>query len=391
PRWAFTCFFRRDKGVIWKDPSLIGKTGTDYGHTVEHAERFMRRLVENLALKRNGLMPAYEDAWYYLWRERRLPENVDVLDSRLDDPLERLRLTKVFEQGLNTKVGWVLPLSYWNGWFSGDWFLRKEHCFLMPGDSPIGYRLPLDSQPWALPKDRDEVVTADTFAALPPLPPELRFPLHPANELVIREQRRWPNKDEVESAADQELFDITGRRHLDPDHGPLGPRHRAETNNTLAHPYVRPLPGESAGGITRTALCVEPRQGLLRVFMPPLPTASIYIELVNAVERTAADLKLPVQLEGYPPPWDPRIGEFKVTPDPGVIEVNIPPTTSWASSVQQTEQLYDAARHEELVAEKFEIDGTHVGSGGGNHLVLGGIMPEDSPFLRRPDVLGSLL
>jgi len=402
PRWAFSCFYRRDKGVIWRDTSLIGKTGTDYGHTVEHAERFSRRLVENLGLRRHGLMPAYEDAWYYLWRERRLPENVDVLDSRLDDPLERLRLTKIFEQGLNTKIGWVLPLAYWNGWVSGDWFLRKEHCFLMPGDSPIGYRLPLDSTPWALPRDRDEVIPADTFAPLPPLPGELHFPLSPRAEVsTIREQRRWPKPGDLSSKEDQELYDITGykpqRDQARRDgRGPLGSGVRGSgpgsyLANTPWDPYSMPQPGESGGGITRTALCVEPRQGLLRVFMPPLPTAAIYIELVAALERTAADLKMPVQLEGYGPPWDPRIGEFKVTPDPGVIEVNIPPTTSWESSVRQTEELYEAARHEELVAEKFEIDGTHVGSGGGNHLVMGGINPSDSPFLRRPDVLASLL
>jgi uncharacterized protein (DUF2126 family) len=125
--------------------------------------------------------------------------------------------------------------------------------------------------------------------------------------------------------------------------------------------------------------------------MPPLESVATYLELVAALETTARELGLPIRLEGYTPPFDPRIGEFKVTPDPGVIEVNIPPTTSWESSVRQTEQLYDAARHEELVAEKFEIDGTHVGSGGGNHLVMGGLTPQDSPFLRRPDVLASLL
>jgi uncharacterized protein (DUF2126 family)/transglutaminase-like putative cysteine protease len=396
PRWAFSCFFRRDKGVIWRDTSLIGKTGTDYGHGVEHAERFVRRLIENLGLERHGLTPAFEDAWYYLWRERRLPENVDVLDSRLDEPLERLRLSKIFEQGLNTAVGWVLPLSHDDGWLSGDWFLRKEHCFLVPGDSPLGYRLPLDSLPWALPRDRSEPIPADTFAPLPPLPGEMRFPLSSRSAPTIQEQRRWPKPEDLSSKADRDLHDIAGQGPMAPKgrraaRGPLGPRPGTSSANTPADPFTAPQAGESAGGITRTALCVEPRQGLLRVFMPPLPSAPIYIELVAAIERTAADLKMPVQLEGYAPPWDPRIGEFKVTPDPGVIEVNIPPTTSWESAVRQTEQLYDAARHEELVAEKFEIDGTHVGSGGGNHLVLGGLNPADSPFLRRPHVLASLL
>jgi uncharacterized protein (DUF2126 family)/transglutaminase-like putative cysteine protease len=392
PRWAYSCYFRRDGGVIWRDPRWIAQTGSNYEHNVEHAERFARRLSENLGLRKSGLMPAYEDAWYYMWRERRLPSNVDVLDSRLDDPTERLRLSRIFEQGLNAKVGWVLPLGYDHGWYSGDWFLRKEHCFLMPGDSPLGYRLPIDSQPWALARERDEVFAADTFTALPPLPAELQFPLAPRAEVALRtQQRRWLPPSEADADTAVEQFDVSGRRHLQSAH--QGPRSRAAQRPaaTTADSFTPPAPGESALGITRTALCVEPREGCLHIFMPPLAWLPAYLELVGAIERTAQELQLPVQLEGYPPPFDPRLGEFKVTPDPGVIEVNIPPTQSWQSSVLQTEQLYDAARREDLVAEKFEIDGTHVGSGGGNHLVMGGMRPEDSPFLRRPDVLGSLL
>ncbi len=373
PRWAMSCFFRHDGGVLWRDPQWIAQTGSDLGHGIEHAERFARRLLENLGLRRHGLMPAYEDAWYYLWRERRLPGNVDVLDSRLDDPVERQRLSRVFERGLNSVAGWVLPLGYDGGWVSGEWFLRKEHCFLLPGDSAIGFRLPLDSQPWALRAERGEVYPADTFAELAPLPAELRFPLPPRVDASLLEQRRWPTRAELgdESAA--------------------GALARRPGTATTAQPFAAPALGESAAGITRTALCVEPRKGSLRVFMPPLETSSAYFELVQAIETTAMELSMPVQLEGYPPPYDPRIGEFKVTPDPGVIEVNIPPTTSWRSAVRQTEQLYEEARAEELVAEKFEIDGTHIGSGGGNHLVLGGLLPSESPFLRRPDVLASLL
>jgi uncharacterized protein (DUF2126 family)/transglutaminase-like putative cysteine protease len=392
PRWAYACYFRRDGGVLWRDPRWIAQTGTNYEHKAEHAERFARRLIENLGLRRHGLMPAYEDAWYYLWRERRLPTNVDVLDSRLDDPMERTRLSRIFEQGLNTKVGWVLPLGYDAGWVSGEWFLRKEHCFLLPGDSPLGYRLPLDSQPWALQRERDEVIPQDTFAPLPPLPAELQFPLAPRSEVELRtQQRRWLPAAQAEADTDVEQFDASGRRHLEGMHHGPGSGRAQRPTSTTAEPFTSPAPGESGLGITRTALCVEPRQGCLHIFMPPIGWLPAYLELVGAVERTAQELQLPVQLEGYPPPFDPRLGEFRITPDPGVIEVNIPPTQSWQSTVLQTEQLYDAARREDLVAEKFEIDGTHVGSGGGNHLVLGAMRPEDSPFLRRPDVLGSLL
>ena len=167
---------------------------------MEHAERFARRLIENLGLRRHGLMPAYDDAWYYMWRERRLPGNVDVLDSRLDDELERKRLSRIFEQGLNSKVGWVLPLAYNYGWVSGDWFLRKEHCFLMPGDSPIGYRLPLDSQPWALHHEREQDYPRDTFAPPPELPGSYQFPLPPRAESELRTQlRRWVKPAEADA------------------------------------------------------------------------------------------------------------------------------------------------------------------------------------------------
>jgi uncharacterized protein (DUF2126 family)/transglutaminase-like putative cysteine protease len=389
PRWAYSCFFRRDGGMIWRDPRWMAQTGTDYGHNAEHAGRFIRRLIENLGLQRHGLVPAYEDAWYYMWRERRLPANVDPLDSRLDDEAERLRLSRIFEQGLNSVVGWALPLAHEGGWISGDWFLRKEHCFLLPGDSAMGFRLPLDSLPWAIARERVEAIPVDTFAPLPALLAEpRRFPLAPFAGNLPKAQRRWPTAL-PEQPDGQEQFDAAGRGHLErPPHGPGHPHGR---QNTLADPFTPALRGESASGITRTALCVEPRQGCLHIFMPPLGDLTAYLELVAAVERTAGELEMPVQLEGYPPARDARIGEFKVTPDPGVIEVNVPPTVGWRSSVQQTEELYDAARREDLVAEKFEIDGTHVGSGGGNHLVLGGMRAEDSPFLRRPDLLGSLL
>lgn len=364
PRWAFGCYYRRDGVAVWNDATRFAKTGQDQGHDSEHAERFARRLIEHLALERHGLMPAHEDAWYYAWRERKLPCNVEALDSHLDDPMERARLRRIFHRGLGATVGWVLPLGYDDGWVSGDWFLRDERCLLLPGDSPMGLRLPLDGQPFALEHHRDSLEPRDPRAPGRPLASHHRFPLASRETLQPR-LRRSPlpaeaNRDGVLPA-------------------------------TLADPFVRPALGESAQGITRTALCVEPRQGILRVFLPPLTDLAAYLELVAAIERTASDLDVALQLEGYPPPRDPRISEFKVTPDPGVIEVNVPPTTGWRGAVRQTEELYEAARQELLVAEKFDVDGTHVGSGGGNHLVLGGLNPVDSPFLRRPDVLSSLL
>ena len=141
----------------------------------------------------------------------------------------------------------------------------------------------------------------------------------------------------------------------------------------------------------RSALCVEARGGVLYVFMPPLDAVEAYLELVAAVERTAARLSMRVMLEGYPPPSDPRLSHFLITPDPGVIEVNIHPASSWGVLVEQTTTLYEEARQAGLSSETFQLDGRHTGTGGGNHFVLGGATPADSPFLRRPDLLRSLV
>ncbi|MGH0037909.1 MAG: DUF2126 domain-containing protein [Myxococcota bacterium] len=368
PRWSHGCYFRADGLPLWRDESLLLESGHDAGHDADDAARFGQRLALRLGLERPTLMPAHEDAWYYLWRERRLPSNVDPFASKLEDPIERARLARVFEQGLDRIVGWVLPLEHEGGWRTGSWLLRTEPCFLIPGDSPMGYRLPLDSLPWTHEKDRPPDLPLDPFAERPPLPRSFDFPLRsdPGRE-APRLQRR-PHED------------------IGPE--PLGA--------PGGDPARGALPGWVAGAgpapvVVRSALCIEPRNGQLKVFLPPLQRLEPFVELVAAIESTASELSLPVQLEGYPPPRDPRLREFRITPDPGVIEVNVPPTTSWRDAVRQSEELYEAARHEKLFAEKFEVDGTHIGSGGGNHVVLGALSPADSPFLRRPDVLGSFL
>ncbi len=299
----------------------------------------------------------YEDVWHYLRAERRLPVNVDPLKSELKNEEERARLARVFEQGLDTIVGYVLPVKRrsepaGSGWTSGPWFLRSEHLFLIPGDSPIGYRLPLDSLPWATPADSDEILEADPFARRDPLP---------RRQLAVRAEAR-------------------------PGTAPGAPAAPA------APVAIQPPPrGKSAPGVIRTALCVEPRHGRVHVFMPPVESTEDYIELIAAVERTAARLEMPVIIEGTPPEHDPRLNHLKVTPDPGVIEVNMHPATSWPEIVEQTSTLYDEARQSRLGTEKFMLDGRHTGTGGGNHMVLGGATPADSPFLRRPDLLRSLL
>ncbi|MEM7236112.1 MAG: transglutaminase family protein, partial [Planctomycetota bacterium] len=149
--------------------------------------------------------------------------------------------------------------------------------------------------------------------------------------------------------------------------------------------------GQPETGSIATALCAEVRQGHVCVFLPPVASGDDFLELVAAVEDCADELGQSVVVEGYLPPSDHRLASFKVTPDPGVVEVNIQPMSSWPEIVETTEALYGEARETRLGTEKFDLDGGHYGTGGGNHIVLGAATPLSSPFLRRPDLLRSLL
>ncbi|HKT74234.1 MAG TPA: transglutaminase family protein [Steroidobacteraceae bacterium] len=352
PRWSLNCFWRRDGEPIWQATELLADEKCDYGANPRVARAFMHGVATRLGLSPAFAFPAYEDAFYYMWRERRLPSNVDPFASRLEDPGERARLSRIFEQGLDAEVGYVLPVSRDptdQRWQTGPWFLRQERCYLVPGDSPLGFRLPLDSLPWASASDRTAFHQPDPTQTFPPL----------ARHAQIRRQ----------------LHEA-----------------RSDTKPTAGGPDERPLlPQESAGWITRTALSAEPRDGVMYIFMPPTRRLEDYLQLLAAVEATAQALSHPVVIEGYEPPRDPRLSHFRVTPDPGVIEVNIHPAASWDELVARTTHLYEAARLSRLTTEKFMLDGRHTGTGGGNHFVLGSATTNDSPFLRRPDLLRSLL
>jgi len=349
PRWSLNCYWRKDGEPIWVNPQLIADETKDYGADAAAAERLLAAIAAQLGFDPKYVFPAYEDAFYYLWRERKLPVNVDPFASQLKDPMERARLAKVFEQGLDRIIGHVLPVARSaddRRWQTGPWFLRSERCYLIPGDSPIGYRLPLDSQPWTATGDYPFIHAPDPTRAFAPLPPHAE----------IRRQVRERDVSRAPLVTD-----------------------------------APPAPQESAAALTRTSMCAEPRNGILYLFMPPVRELDHYLELIAAVEAAAEALEQPIVIEGYEPPGDPRISNFKVTPDPGVIEVNVQPSSSWDELVSGTTFLYEAARESRLTTEKFMLDGRHTGTGGGNHVVLGGATVNDSPFLRRPDLLRSLL
>ncbi len=349
PRWALACYWRTDGVALWRDPHLLAGLNEPKKFTHEQAGEFARTLAARLGVGDEYVNPAFEDPLHYLQRERQLPVNVDPVDNHLEDARERERLRKVFEKGLSTPVGFVLPLQrgpgkYGPEWQTGLWMLRGQHLFLVPGDSPVGLRLPLASLPWVAADEAPVSYPVDPMVNRGPLPvPGHREPSEPVF------QKREGGRDRV------------------------------------------PGPHQSAPWIVRTALCVESRAGRLYVFMPPITVLEDYIELLAAVEDTASLLGMPVAIEGYTPPRDPRIQELKVTPDPGVIEVNVQPAHNWAELVRNTESLYEQARLSRLTAEKFMLDGKHTGTGGGNHFVMGGATPSDSPFLRRPDVLRSMI
>jgi uncharacterized protein (DUF2126 family) len=337
PRWAMIAYWRLDGEKIWENEHLLADDRYTGSITTEDARKFTSALVENLRISQEYVLSAFEDNLYYLWQEGNLPLEDEKLLEDLDQysQMERKRILSNLEKGLNREIGYVVPLEYDQvnqSWVSHKWNFRRKKLFLIPGDSSIGFRLPIQS----LTNLKQYPYQED--------PALLRSPL--------------PKRRELEQ--------IRGAQPI------------------LSYNVEYPVQ-------TRTAICIEPRNGNLRVFLPPITTLEAWLDLIYQIERAAEITDLPIIIEGYEAPVDPRINRFKITPDPGVIEVNMHPSSSFSEIVNKTKTLYEEATLGRLTAEKFMIDGRHSGTGGGNHITVGGATVQDSPFLRKPSLLRSMV
>ncbi len=333
PRWEIGIYWRTDGEPIWKDASLF--TGFTEKTTInkEKAADFLKTLTSYLGCSAERVTPVYEDTFYFLWEQGNLPLDVDPSSLDLKEVSVQQKIAEVLNQAPDTPSGFVLPIAYYqNKWISNPWEVRRKKVFLVPGNSPIGLRLPLNS------------LLID---------PEV--PSMPLYEPDLFEQKK-PLPTFVDNVKKRKVAKVDKKQ-----------------------PFVR------------TALCAEIREGKLYLFLPPVDTLAAFLQLIAAIEATAAELQLPVVLEGYDPPKDPRIQVLKITPDPGVIEVNVHPVKTWEELTKNTMDLYAEAKKSRLGTEKFLLDGRHTGTGGGNHVTLGGSTPADSPLLRNPKLLRSLL
>ncbi len=361
PRWTFSLYWRVDGKSIWSDEKLVAREGVVTPAKTEDAQKLLGSMATSLGLTGDTIDAAYEDPGDWLLKEAKLPDNVDPVNSELDDPEARARMARVFERGLTKPTGYVMPVQRWNaiasqsGWATEKWKTRRGHLFLAPGDSPAGYRLPLSSLKHLKPTAYPHVVPMDPLAPRGPLPDpqNLVKPAEPISERPQVAASFTADAGNQQERTEQEISEIEGE--------------------------------------VRTAITVEVRDGRLCVFLPPVERLEDYLELVAAAEIAARAIGLPIHVEGYAPPADPRLNVIRVAPDPGVIEVNIHPARNWDECVATTTAVYEEARLSRLGADKFMIDGKHTGTGGGNHVVVGGITPADSPFLRRPDLLKSLV
>jgi uncharacterized protein (DUF2126 family) len=343
PRWQIGLFWRTDGEPLWTDEALLAdpwQSGAAAAATSTTARipsmspdggrQVLKAVADGLGLPASQVRPAYEDALGRLAGAVRQPAGEPVAakdDLAADAPDARAALLSRLDAPVTEPAAYLLPIHR-----------RADDSGWASAD-------------WRLRRGRIVLLEGDS-------PAGLRLPLNSIS---------WH---------------------------PPPPSHHADPlmrRDTLSVEEEDAAAVEDADAVPTTAMVAEIRDGLLYIYMPPTDELEHFVDLISRVEAAAAKVGCPVVVEGYGPPPDPRIGSMTITPDPGVIEVNVAPTASFAEQKQQLETLYEQARLARLSTESFDVDGTHGGTGGGNHITLGGIAPADSPLLRRPDLLVSLL
>lgn len=334
PRWQIALHWRRDGKPLWNDGTLLAAPWGAPGAPMDgdRARQVLASIAAGLRLPESQVRPAYEDPLFRLWKAVRLPSGPAVDpddDLEADGGESRAELLARLQRPADAPAAWVLPLH------------RR--------DDDAGWA----SADWQLRRGRIVLLDGDS-------PAGLRLPLDSISWRPPRPQ--FPADPLAGAEAELQVGSA-------PDGAILVPADDAPT----------------------TALVAEVRNGIAYLFLPPTDALEHYADLIARIEAGAAAADCPVVLEGYGPPSDARLETLAITPDPGVIEVNVPPTASFAEQCEQLEILYEQARQARLTTDSFDLDGTHSGTGGGNHITLGGSSPADSPMLRRPDLLVSLL
>ncbi|KJD33037.1 IMP dehydrogenase [Tamlana nanhaiensis] len=340
PRWSIELCWRKDGKSMWRNhnKALFSVFAENNNLPPNADKQFLETLTTYLGITNKTIMPTYEDSFYFLWEEGKMPIDIDPTKEN-GNMLVKDKLQKLLKDGKSNPVGYVLPINnYRDKWFTCSWLFRREHLFLIPGNSPIGLRLPLSSLIQQAHQQEFPVFIPDQFSKQKELPQYFSSVLIRRDKFLKNQLKQYDN----------EFF-------------------------------------------IRTALCAEVRDGKLHLFLPPTHSAEVFLNLIASIEATSAELKIPVILEGYSAPKDSRLESLKITPDPGVIEVNVHPAKNWKELTETTLKLYENAKQSRLGTIKYMVDGKHTGTGGGNHVTLGGDTPADSPLLRKPSLLRSLL
>ncbi len=165
PRWALGLFWRKDGVPVWRG---VGKA-EDRKAKPDDAKLLAERLAARLGLDPAHILPAREDPIHWIKAESDLPPKADLAAVDIDDAQARGGLAKAMAGGLSKPKGYVLPMrramtkAEGKGWVSEAWRFRRGGLFLLPGDSPIGLRLPLGALPEVAEKDYPFLVPVDPY------------------------------------------------------------------------------------------------------------------------------------------------------------------------------------------------------------------------------------